>query len=168
MLGWFEVAALLLSLGAPLVPSKEEQARLSKLWKKPIPSPIDILDRRFGSAHASRSVTQAKERQPQRTPRSPLNLALLCLIVLTRDRYVAAPLPQHSTQHSPTHLPPHYAIHQRRFHKSGGYAAHAGDAGAVRHCLLLALITAVSHWPLLVPLGVLAQKKKLRKREMNK
>jgi hypothetical protein len=141
------VAALLLSLGAPLVPSKEEQARLSKLWKKPIPSPIDILDRRFGSAHASRAVTQAKERQPQRTPRSPLNLALLCLIVLTRDRYVVA-VAQHSTQHSPTHLSPHYAIHQRRFHKSGGHAAHAGDAGAVRHCLLLALITAVRPWPL--------------------
>ncbi len=88
------MAALLLSLGAPLVPSKEEQARLSKLWKKPIPSPIDILDRRFGSAHASRAVTQAKERQTQRTPRSPLNLALLRLIVLTRDRYVV-------THHAP-------------------------------------------------------------------
>ncbi|ELR17867.1 uncharacterized protein ACA1_249130 [Acanthamoeba castellanii str. Neff] len=90
--GWFEVAALLLSLGAPLVPSKQEQARLSKLWKKPIPSPIDILDRRFRRAHSSRAVAQAEERRSRSTThaagiqRSPLNLALLCLVVLTRDR----------------------------------------------------------------------------------
>jgi hypothetical protein len=37
------VAAALLSLGSPLVPSKEERLRLRKLWKKPVPTPIDGL-----------------------------------------------------------------------------------------------------------------------------
>jgi hypothetical protein len=34
---------VLLSFGAPLVPSREEQHRLSRLWKRPLPSPIDVI-----------------------------------------------------------------------------------------------------------------------------
>ncbi|ELR23050.1 uncharacterized protein ACA1_360660, partial [Acanthamoeba castellanii str. Neff] len=44
--GLFGVAGALLSYGAPLAPSKEEERRLGKLWKKPIPSPIDGLRQR--------------------------------------------------------------------------------------------------------------------------
>ncbi|ELR23058.1 uncharacterized protein ACA1_360940 [Acanthamoeba castellanii str. Neff] len=44
--GLFGVAGALLSYGAPLTPSKEEERRLGKLWKKPIPSPIDGLRQR--------------------------------------------------------------------------------------------------------------------------
>jgi hypothetical protein len=49
--GLLEEAAVLLSFGAPLAPSREEQHRLSRLWKRPLPSPLDVIStsRRSGA-----------------------------------------------------------------------------------------------------------------------
>lgn len=65
--GLYSAAATILSLGSPMVPSDAEQSRLRRLWKKPIPFPFE---------------TEPSDRHRR------LTLALRCLLVLTRERYV--------------------------------------------------------------------------------
>lgn len=65
--GLFKVAAALLSWGSPLMPSLAEQEQLRRLWKKPVDTPIRCF------------IGGKREK-------SPLSLALLCLLVLSCDR----------------------------------------------------------------------------------
>lgn len=65
--GLCKVAAALLSWGSPLMPSPAEQEQLRRLWKKPVDTPIRCF---IGG----------------KCEKSSLSLALLCLLVLSRDR----------------------------------------------------------------------------------